>query len=474
MNRVCLSVCLAALIYGCSEPESVSGSRAALPVSENQPVSVGADGFQSEQSMVRVLYDGEPGILAAYNDLTNNIAALYSTGKYDQVAGLSEMGLSVYLDATGTWAPQEQLPVPAGLYELRGDPWLATDAQHEIVWYVNLARTSASSPCAAADAIAWAASNDGGVTWEPIRWFEPGACVDKPSVAIGDRVGDGVDDVTVHIAYVHEGDGEIEVITKPAGASTFDAPVRVPGDGAAKNPIIRDDPGSSNYVYVAYQELPFVTGPGGNLRIAFAGSSDGGASFQFWSYVDDHIAVDAPLAANEQELRTGIFQYFVVDPDNLHCLVAYQRGRTVMFASTTNGATWAKQAITDEGVLGFQPALAASGGKVALVWYEQQDGTRLVRMRGAVSPNNGVSWPSAQTLSVDSAGADVYFEPCPFDGGNGWYFGDYVGLVPVDYPEPTGRFYASWADSREAWGTPTCDWGDINTAHQHTMGVLFE
>lgn len=463
-ERGLVGVVAAILLVACQASGDGDVGRAtdALTLGDNVEVSVGPShpdaldrGLQSEQSVVRTIGPGgEPLLVVGYNDTTNMVEEDGSFGPE-----FSFMGWAISHDDGDSWEPQPQFDLPPGLDGLRGDPWLATNAEHTEVWYAFLGVVDGGGRNAPT-ALAWAYSPDGGLNWEEVRFVDLGYRIDKPSLAVS------AEGTKLYAAYINEGTEDVEVLVSRTGGDDWEAPTVIPdASSIRRNPIIRRAPLWDDVLYVSFQE--------GSGDIRFAGSTNDAQHFEVWSTPVSGAAVFRPNGQEGVDIRNLVFHSFYVDPESLHCDIVYEDNFAIYFTSSLDGTTWsAPVAVSDAaGMHQFQASIVANKDRVVVTYYEQDPSDALTDVVAVSSPDHGMSWDPPETLTQSSPDGEAPFVPCATDFG---YFGDYAGLTSFDLDleeevqDP--RFVALWADSRRG-----CDlWGpDLTARHQHTVGAWF-
>lgn len=450
----------------------VIGCNVAVTPAETDPKTLEA--LQSEQSIVRSTFpSGQRGLVMAFNDLTSQVVP-NADGDPRLVPGFTLMGYAFSLDDGSSWNYGGQLAVPPGLTGLRADPWLATNGDGSQVWYSFLGSTGPQSEIngdARANAIAWAVSDNGGMTFGDVQFREHAVNVDKPSIAVSP---DGRD---VYIAYVTrtfvdfvEIDN-VEIMVSNDFGEHWDVRVLAApskDDRFRQNPIIRVLPTDPNTTEVVYQARP-------GARIEIARSINRGGDYGPPSLVVTNLLPSSQFpAALGRSLRNLVWQHFAVQPVSGRRFVAFENAGDVFVTASDDGVAWSRPVEVGAGRTGarFQPSIAASRSRVGVIMFEQPVlGSASTHVVVATSAARGTRF-SAYWITSSPPEGEVPFEPC-VSGPPGLtgYFGDYLGIVPLamgDEQQPW-TFYGAWADSRLG-----CDASEAFTAvHQHTVGALF-
>jgi Neuraminidase (sialidase) len=324
-----------------------------------------------------------------------------------------------------------------GPYESAGDPAVVA-GPNGTFWYANIAfdRTDA------ANAVAASRSADGGKTWSTHFVIQTPA---KQGTALfNDKEWIAADpsDPAGNTAYVtwtqFQGSSSAIVISKTTdGGLTWSAPQRVSN-------TFTNDQGSTVVVSTAGTVyVTFETFNGSTDAVAFAVSTDGGATFttKLIAPVSD---IPSPLPG--ATFRDDSFPALALDGSTLHVAWSNWNGTdadVVYMRSTDGGATWSGP-VTIGGGAGdqFFPWIAARNGTVYASWFDRASGDTYT-IAGAASTSGGASWSAPVTLSTTAsnvqAGNEFSFPNCAFN-----FIGDYSGIT-VD---STGTGHPMWTDIR--------------------------
>ncbi len=324
-----------------------------------------------------------------------------------------------------------------GPYESAGDPAVAAGPKGTF-WYANLAfdRTDA------ANSVAVSRSADGGKTWATHFVIQTPA--NQGTGLFNDKEWIGADpsDPTGNTAYVtwtqFQGSSSAIVISKTTdGGLTWSAPQRVSN-------TYTNDQGSTVVVSTAGTVyVTFETFNGSTDAVAFAVSTDGGATFttRLIAPVSD---IPSPLPG--ATFRDDSFPALALDGSTLHVVWSNWNGTdadVVYMRSTDGGATWSSPATIGGGAGDqFFPWIAARNGTVYASWFNRAGGDSYT-IAGVASTNGGTSWSAPVTLSTVAsnvqAGNEFSFPNCAFN-----FIGDYSGIT-VD---STGTGHSLWTDIR--------------------------
>ena len=260
--------------------------------------------------------------------------------------------------------------------------------------------------------------------------------------------------------------------------------------GVVGNPIVATSAHEPSSVFVAYQVL-LRTGVEDRWVVRVAKSIDRGLTFP--AFVDISPASVTPDQAirgargARDFMRNQVFMDYFATPEGWHYVVWEDAGqvyfsRSEPSAIRRDGLSWSTpQRLSLAPAAGphprdFQPVVAGSGSRVAVVFYEQNRVNASTFVSAWLADGHGDQW-SLGTLARDDAGASVTFEPCLLRNRSQGYFGDYIDVAPMDLPgHPDDGFYASWTDSRVPAGVsgPSCPISAFeNAVHQHTYGAVF-
>jgi BNR repeat protein len=333
-----------------------------------------------------------------------------------------------------------------GPYESAGDPAVVS-GPNGTFWYGNIAfdRTDA------ANAISASRSADGGSTWS--THFVTRTPANQGAAVFNDKDWIAADpsDPSGNTAYVtwtlFKGSSSAIVISKTTdGGVTWSAPQRV-------SDVFTND--QSSTVLVSQQGTVYVsfeTFHGSADAVAFAVSTDGGASFttRLLAQIND---IPSPLPG--ATFRDNSFPAMAIDGSALHIVWSNWNGTdadVVHMRSTDGGASWAGP-VTIGGGRGdqFLPWVAARNGTVFASWSDRAGTGDTYTIAGAASTDGGATWTAPVTISTATsdvmAGNRFSFPACAPN-----FIGDYSGIT-VD---ARGVGHSLWTDIRsDAFDSPT-------------------
>jgi Neuraminidase (sialidase) len=325
-----------------------------------------------------------------------------------------------------------------GPYESAGDPAVVA-GPNGTFWYANLAFDRSD----AANSVAVSRSADGGKTWATHYVVQTPA--NQGTALFNDKEWIAADpsDPTGNTAYVtwtrFAGSSSAIVISKTTdGGVTWSAPQRVSN-------VYTNDQGStvvvgrSGTVYVTFE-----TFHGSSDAVAFAVSTDGGATFttRLIAQIND---IPSPLPG--ATFRDDSFPALALDESALHVVWSNWNGANadvVYMRSADGGATWTSP-VTIGGGAGdqFFPWVAARNGTVYASWFNRAGTGDTYTIAGAASTDGGATWSSPATLSTATsdamAGNQFSYPSCLYN-----FIGDYSGIT-VD---SKGVGHSLWTDIR--------------------------
>ncbi len=324
-----------------------------------------------------------------------------------------------------------------GPYESAGDPAVVAGPRGTF-WYANIAfdRTDA------ANSVAVSRSTDGGKSWSTHFVVQTSATQGTGLFNDKEWIGADPSDPTGKTAYVtwtlFKGGSSAIVISKTTdGGLTWSAPHRISN-------VFTNDQGSTVVVSkTGTVYLTFETFNGRTDSVAFAVSTDGGATFttRLIAPVSD---IPSPLPG--ATFRDDSFPALALDGSTLHVVWSNWNGTNadvVYMRSTNGGASWSSP-VTIGGGAGdqFFPWIAARNGVAYASWMNRASGDTY-SIAGAASTNGGASWSSPVTLSTATSdvqsGNAFGFPNCAFS-----FIGDYSGIT-VD---SSGVGHSLWTDIR--------------------------
>ena len=330
-----------------------------------------------------------------------------------------------------------------GPYESAGDPSVAAGPAGTF-WYANLAfnRTDA------ANSVAASRSTDGGKTWSTTYVFQTSAA--EGVFLFNDKDWIAADPNNPDVAYVTWTQFHMSnirgtttsfplVISKTVdGGATWSAPVQVSRFNRSPGSVVTVD--GTGTVRVIFETFAL-----GRDRVAYATSTDGGASFST-TLLDPIDDIPSPLPG--ATYRTDSFPALAMDGRSLHVVWSDWNGanaRVLYIRSTDGGATWSGP-VTISGSTGDQlfPWVAAANGKVYATWFDRAPGGGdTYSISGVASTDGGASWSAPVTVSTAvsdvSQGNRFGFPTCAAS-----FAGDYSGIT-VD---STGVAHSLWTDVR--------------------------
>ena len=324
-----------------------------------------------------------------------------------------------------------------GPYESAGDPAVVSGPKGTF-WYSNLDFNRSD----AANSVAVSRSADDGKTWS--THFVVQTPANQGSSQFNDKEWIGADpsDPTGMTAYVtwtlFKGNSSAIVISKTTdGGLTWSTPRRV-------SDVYTNDQGStvvvsnSGTVYVTFE-----TYHGNTAGVAFAVSTDGGATFssRLIAPIND---IPSPLPG--ATFRDDSFPALALDGSTLHVVWSNWNGTdadVVYMRSTNGGASWSAPATIGGGSGDqFFPWIAARNGTVYASWFNRAGGDSYTNV-GAASTNGGADWSSPVTMSTATsdvrAGNAFGFPDCAFS-----FIGDYSAITVDSH----GVGHSLWTDIR--------------------------
>lgn len=430
---------------------SIATASGAASVGSNANVIGNNDVVQQSTLNGTAVYTCNPGKATAQNETT--IAAQGSTlvggandyrlyepseNRYDGSGGF-------YLSSNGgkSWSSgflpglvRANATAP-GPYESAGDPAVVAGPAGTF-WYANLAFDRTDN----ANSVAVSRSTDGGKTWTTHYVVQTSAVQGTGLFNDKEWIAADPSDPSGNTAYVtwtrFQGSSSAIVISKTTdGGITWTAPQQV-------STLYTQDQGSTVVVDAAGRVyVTFETFSGSHDSVAFAVSSNGGATFTttLIAPIDD---IPSPLP--NATWRTDSFPALALGGSTLHVVWSNWNGTdadVVYMRSTDAGASWSKP-VTIGGGAGdqFFPWIAAGGGKVYASWLSRSSGDSYTAA-GVASSTSGATWTAPATLSSatsDASAGNLFGYPnCAAD-----FIGDYSGIT-VD---SAGVGHALWTDIR--------------------------
>jgi hypothetical protein len=430
--------------------DSPSGSGSSLSVGTNVDVS-NECGPQSETFIA--INSLNSRVLAAGS---NDIFRLPMRGYFSANNGTSWGGVDLPLPP----------PIGANGVDFGSDPSLVFDTQGNAFYSYIVVFFSAKFGGINGTEMAVAKSTNGGQTWPTVNFFDFNGGAnhfnDKPMITADTNTGSPFRD-NVYVAWDAANGGStaggVRVATSTDHGATFTTvradDSRGPGNAIGASPFV----GPDGNVYVAWNDIL------GNT-IAFARSSDGGATWQRPNIVSTknaHFDVGIPA-----EFFRRALVYPSCDADRsggphrgrLYCswMDTTAAGTTDIFLafSDDKGNTWSNPApVTDQ--LGFPVdrfnqwmAVDPVTGDVNVSFYDTRNDTTGFRFQTdmffAQSKDGGQSFalPNTRvsTVSSNEHDCDGIFPCIAIDYGN--QQGDYEGLASLG-----GVSHPIWTDSRE-------------------------
>lgn len=462
--------------------------------------------YQSEQSVIRAIdaITREPLLVVGFND---------GAGEFDAsgrpLIEKNRMGYARMADSASAWV-YGRVPVLSAtpghrVTTANGDPWLATNRSRDRIYYANLGLGSGAGSNAP-NALLVSVHDDGATSgfWRApftgdeienqlsVSMIRTERGTDKPSIAVSpDQAEDVYLAWTCPLAECDPGRiNEIRLLRVIGQGSRLvqTAIVEAPGT-RVQNPVLAVDPHEPSSVFVAYQVLVREDPDEWAVRVAKS-PNRGGVFFLIDISGSTAIRPDPTIeTVGPLPMRNGIFMDYFASDDGWHYAVWENRGEVYLARAEPappgdvvgNGSRWGppqRLAFSNPNrYRDFQPAVTATGSRVAIVHYEQERTSALTTVLAWISENRGVSWRPPAYMR-DEAGAMLTFEPCPVNNRiETAYYGDYIDVVPMTLPGvPSDEFFAAWTDSRlpaGETGEPCAVSTSNNAVHQHTYGAVF-
>ena len=326
-----------------------------------------------------------------------------------------------------------------GPYESAGDPAVVAGAPG-VFWYANIAFDRTDN----ANSVAVSRSINGGQSWSTHFVVQTPANQGKGLFNDKEWIAADASDTTGLTAYVtwteFEGASSAIVISKTTdGGVNWTAPQLV-------STVFTNDQGStvlvgsSGQVYVSFE-----TFNGSTDAVAFATSTDGGATFNTRQIAPIQ---DIPSPLPGATFRDDSFPAMALDGSTLHIVWSNWNGSNadvVYMRSGNGGATWSSP-VTIGGGPGdqFFPWIAGGGGKVFASWFNRAGSDDTYSIVGAASTDGGLSWTAPTTVSSATSnvtsGNQFSFPSCVYS-----FIGDY-NAITVD---SSGVAHALWTDIRK-------------------------
>jgi len=329
----------------------------------------------------------DPGTADQYSPAIAADADAVYVAWTDERNGNGDIYFAKSTDGGATWSANTRLNDDPGGAEQRS-PALTADAGAVYVAWTD-ERNGGSD-------IYFARSTDGGATWNAdVRLNDdPGSAWQWSSPAIAADAG------AVYAAWEDERNGnrDIYFARSTDGGATWSADARLnddPGTASQYDPSIAAD---ADAVYAAWADYR-----NGNSDIYFARSTDGGATWSANTRLND----DTGSALSWQPA-------IAADADAVYAAWADERNgnRDIYFArSTDGGATWNANTRLDDdpGTAGQQnPAIAADADAVYATWEDERNGNRDIYF--ARSTDGGATW-SANVQVNDDPGTAGQYDP---------------------------------------------------------------
>ena len=330
-----------------------------------------------------------------------------------------------------------------GPYESAGDPAVAAGPPGTF-WYSTIAFDRTDN----ANSVAASRSTDGGKTWTSSFVFQTSAAAG--ATLFNDKEWIAADPINSNVAYVTWS----EVFSNAHGVTTSSVIVisKTVDGGATWSPPLQvsrfEKNSSGSVVFVDASgtiRVTFETTASGHNWVAYATSTDGGATFntRLLSMIAD---IPSPLPG--ATYRTDSFPGFAIDGSSLHIVWSNWTGTNAVvlyIRSTDGGATWSAP-VTISGTSGnqFFPWVGSGGGKVYATWFNQPPGgADTYSISGAASTDGGASWSApvavSNAVSDASQGNRFGYPTCSAS-----FIGDYSGIA-VD---TAGTAHSLWTDIR--------------------------
>lgn len=364
-----------------------------------------------------------------------------SENRYD-----SSGGVYTSTDGGTTWSVDflpglvRANPTAPGPYESAGDPAVVA-GPNDTFWYSNLAFNRTDN----ANSVAVSRSADGGSSWTTHYVIQTPANRGKGLFNDKEWIAADPNDPTGNTAYVtwtqfHGSNSPIVISKTTDGGVHWSAPRVVSSRYVLDqgSTVVVD---SSGNVYVTFETFT----EGGRDAVAFATSTDGGATFttKLLSPIND---IPSPLPG--ATFRDDSFPALALDGSTLHVVWSNWNGSdadVVYMRSTDGGATWSTP-VTIGGGSGdqFFPWVTAASGTVYASWMNRAGAGDVYSIAGAASTDGGATWTAPVTLSTENsdvtAGNAFGYPSCAFS-----FIGDYTGIT-ID---SSGVGHSLWTDIRD-------------------------
>lgn len=406
----------------------VATDRRSTPVSVTPPVRVSSDllpvaGAAQPETQAEPYLAVDPA-----NPL--HLIASWQENRFSD-GGARTLGVAATFDGGITWS-EGVLPrlthVDGGAWDRASDPWVAFGANGRV--YAASLLFDRSSPD---NAVGVSASDDGGVTWTaPVEVFRSVADFNDKEAVVVDTGTRSPRAGTVYAAWdinIQKNGTTVQrlVVSRSSdGGRSWSKPVAVRRKNGNVGVIPRVGPDGTLYLVWAGS-----TKRSRNLRVFFAKSVDGGAS---WSR---SRKLEKILSNGVQTFRSGAFlPSFDVDGETGDLYIAWGDARwtgvdqATLLVSRDGGETWSSAARVSDGADDapvLTVSVAASSGAVGVSYYSlENDPARrsLLNTYIRVSTDGGASFRPSTRVTPESF--DARFAAV---AGGAMFLGDYAGLT---------------------------------------------
>ncbi len=391
---------------------------------------------------------------------------------YDSPSGLVSKGteypenqhipgnLWVSKDLGYTWE-YKQKTVLEGIYSPggSGDTFTAI-SQNGAIYHTDLYLSSASVDT----------SLDGGDNWilnTVATWFNPtnGFIVDRQWLDIGPTIGGGEGDQTLYFSYNHLAEGLVMISADVTDQADVAALWTACNGAQGGGPITTDVAARDNH---AVDEL--------NGTIYITNYASGRSQIEVWRSTDGCFSFDGPFLVKETASRAEAQNIFtVIDTDIAGNIYVTWSSRDQMWlaVSTDMAETWTIHQVTTSHAVKTLPWVTAGDeGRVAMAWYEAEEGTdggsddkhdSWWDLKVATSFNAHNETPVFDIYTVEAAVHLGGIQTTGTGGGSDRDLGDFL-TVDID---PFGRLLIAYGNDAQDNGT-----NDSRMSHPMFAGQL--